>query len=130
LAGRTPTERTARAWRRPVARIADGLTMCGVATAAVDVSDGLVRDLGHLARASGVAAVLDRSAVQNFVSKEDQMTLMHVLCGGEDYALVCTSPTPITGFVHIGTIVSGTGVRLDDGTPLDDGGFDHFRTAE
>lgn len=127
--GRAPSAAAARAWRRPVARIADGLAMAGLATAAIDVSDGLARDLAALVQAGGVAAVLDGDALDEFVSKEDGATRALVLAGGEDYALVCSSPGPIAGFVRVGTIVAGQGLRVRDVTgehPLDPTGFDHF----
>ena len=51
-----------------------------------------------------------------------------MVAGGEDYALVCTSPGAIEGFVRIGEIEPGSGVFVRDGTrewPAH-GGFDHF----
>ncbi|MFO0586328.1 MAG: thiamine-phosphate kinase [Polyangiaceae bacterium] len=56
--------RAIEAWRRPRARIAEGLTLRNVATAAVDISDGLARDVGHLAQASTVRAVLEAAAFE------------------------------------------------------------------
>ena len=56
--------RAIQAWRRPRARIAEGLTLRGVATGAVDISDGLARDVGHLARASNVRAVIESNAFE------------------------------------------------------------------
>lgn len=129
VAGRTPSVAAAHAWRRPVARIADGLAMAGLATAAIDVSDGFARDLGALVRAGGVAAVLDGPALEKFVSKEDHVTLELVCSGGEDYALVCSSTEPIAGFVRVGTITRGKGVRVRDAAgehALEPRGFDHF----
>src|SRR6201999_4042720 len=86
------------AWRRPVARIDDGLAMNAVAHAAVDVSDGLARDAGHIAGASRVRIVLDEAAVRGDPLLRDAADALgadplHLaLFGGEDYALVVASP--------------------------------------
>ncbi len=90
------------------------------ASAMCDVSDGLVADLGHLARASGVRMDLQaRSLVEQRISLDD------VLHGGEDHALVAT----LTGAVPdgcrvIGRVLAGAGVTLD-GEPVS-GGWEHF----
>jgi len=124
------------AWRRPVARIDAGRAMIGKATAAIDVSDGLARDAGHLAAASGVRVVLDADRLRAAAAPAlvvaaralDAEPLDLMVAGGEDYALVCTSPGAIEGFVRIGEIEPGSGVFVRDGTrewPAH-GGFDHF----
>jgi thiamine-monophosphate kinase len=123
------------AWRRPVARIADGLRMVAVAHAAIDVSDGLARDLGHVAAASSARAVLDARALEadELLAEAardlgaDALDL--ALHGGEDYALVVSSAVPIEGFRRIGEITEGEGVALSTagGTrPIEARGFDHF----
>jgi len=125
------------AWRRPHARISDGLALVGVASAAIDVSDGLARDVAHVAEASGVRAVLDEAALRAHVADLDlaaaalgRDTLDFALYGGEDYALVATSRTPIAGFVSIGLVEEGSGVWLRDAMgkveALAARGFDHF----
>jgi thiamine-monophosphate kinase len=126
-----------RAWRRPVARIADGLAMSASAHACIDVSDGLARDAGHLARASGARVVLLREALDAAGGPAleaaaraigaDALDL--VLHGGEDYALVCASPVDVPGFVAIGVIDEGQGVWLRTETgesEIAPRGFDHF----
>ena len=114
----------------------------GGATAMLDVSDGLLRDLGRLARASGVAVDLDgaalsaqflgrlRSAAETVVADPWQW----VLGGGEDHALAATFPPSAAlpdGFVRVGTVHAADGDRR--GTVLVDGrapalshGWDHF----
>jgi thiamine-monophosphate kinase len=104
-----------RAWRRPRALIAEGLRMARVAHACIDVSDGLANDAGHLAHASKVRIRFDESALG---------TSDEVLSGGEDYALLCASPTAIEGFVRVGVVETGAGVFLGDRAIA--GGFDHF----
>lgn len=122
----------ASAWRTPRALVEDGLRMAAIAHAAIDVSDGLARDAGHLARASGVRVALDESALRNYLHSAtieiaDALgvdAIEFVLTGGEDYALLCASPGPIDGFTRIGTIERGEGVTLSGRAVA--GGFDHF----
>ena len=109
------------AHRRPAPPYAMGplLARAG-ATAMCDVSDGLLADLGHLARASGVAIDLDpRSLADQAVSLED------VLTGGEDHALVATLSGPLPeGCRVIGRVVAGAGVTVDREQVA--GGWEHF----
>jgi thiamine-monophosphate kinase len=109
-------------WPRPRARL-DLLDALADATAGIDISDGLIADAGHVARASGVDLVLDpeRVAAQG-------VPRSYALTGGEDYELLVTAPAPLPGFVVIGRVEAGPGVvRLADGSPLPDGpgGWDH-----
>jgi thiamine-monophosphate kinase len=137
----------AAALHQPQPRIALGLALRGIANSAIDISDGLLADLGHILDASQLAARLDFSALP--VSPALRGRLQHplamqcVLSGGDDYELCFTAPaaqhaeildiaarlkSPLT---HIGTIVSGLGCRVLDaaGEPINIGatGYDHFR---
>ncbi|WP_437636036.1 thiamine-phosphate kinase [Sorangium sp. So ce854] len=102
-------ERAVQAFRRPVARIDAGLRAAAVARAAIDVSDGLAADLGHLARASGVRVLLDPAALVG-ADLRDAAALLGAdalelaLHGGEDYAVVVAGPDlgSLPGFVAIG----------------------------
>lgn len=124
------------AWRRPRALVVEGRRMHGVAHAAVDLSDGLARDASHLAAASGVQVVLDGAALDALVTPDlaraasalGTSARALVLGGGEDYALLCASPTAIEGFVRIGECASGEGVVVREGghDVVVDAGFDHF----
>ena len=95
-------------------------------TAMIDISDGLSRDLGHIAQASGVGADLDASAIPLHadaitLSKQDGKTpLEHALHDGEDHELVFTSPDTITlpGVTRIGATSAGPGLFLRHGTDL------------
>lgn len=110
------------AWRRPRARIADGRAMAAAgATAAMDVSDGLAIDAHRLAEASGVALVFDDAALASY-----GVDLVHVLRGGEDYAVLATSPSAIEGFRVVGRVEKGAGVRLASGRVIEAEGFEHF----
>jgi thiamine-monophosphate kinase len=123
------------AWRRPVARVEQGLAVARVAHAAIDVSDGLARDAGHLAEASGVGIVVDERELAKDAVLADaaavlgQDALDLALHGGEDYALLAASPAAIEGFRRIGDIVGGRGLRLRGAggeRPIEARGFDHF----
>ncbi|MCK6557179.1 thiamine-phosphate kinase [Candidatus Binatia bacterium] len=148
-----PPRRPPPALRRrlvePQPRLAAGrwLVESGVATAMIDISDGLVQDIGHLCAASRVGAVLHAaalplSAAYRRVCGTDPTP---ALCGGEDYELAfAVAPRharrvdaasarlgcPLT---HVGDIVRGRGVDvLDDaGRPLriEAPGWDHFTGA-
>ena len=137
----------------PTPRVALGIALRGVATAAADISDGLVGDLGHILKASHVGASIDTAIAINLIANKDHITLGNgqfdaelalecVLAGGDDYELVFTAPpaardavqaasaqtqTPVT---RIGRIEAASGVRLLDaaGQPLarQFASFDHF----
>lgn len=133
------TEACVATWRRPTARISEGLAMRDVATAALDISDGLSQDAGHIAEASGVALVIDEAMLRACASPDlvraasalGQDVLELMLRGGEDYALLVTSKADaIPGFDRIGSVEAGMGVILQrmDKTraPIEGRGFDHF----
>jgi thiamine-monophosphate kinase len=131
--------RARQAFARPVARIAAGLALRGRATALIDVSDGLAGDVGHLARASEVAAVIELRALSRLVSPRlaelgdllGEPGTSLALYGGEDYALLASGPArkrPRAARV-IGHIERGGGafLELESGARLElSGGFDHF----
>ncbi len=128
------------AWRRPRALVAEGEAMAAHARGAIDVSDGLAQDLGHIARASGLRAVLEAQPLRAHVEPSlaaiarrlGAAPLELALYGGEDYALVAASPEPIPGFVRIGRFEAnaGAGVALEDENgktrAIATRGFDHF----
>ncbi len=96
LAGNHAEELLAR-YRRPRPRVQLGLRLAGLASAAIDVSDGLVADLGHVANASGQDAVIEAGRVPfsdaaraAFAIKPDLMKV--ALTGGDDYELLFTAP--------------------------------------
>lgn len=109
---------------RPTPRLALGLALRGIASAAIDLSDGLAGDLGHILAASGVGASLDAQAlpmsdafadlVPDALRDELQLT------GGDDYELcVCVPPQHIEAagrlaLTRIGRIEAEPGLRLVD----------------
>jgi thiamine-monophosphate kinase len=126
------------AWRRPRANVEGGRAMAGIAHAAIDVSDGLARDAGHIAEASHVALVIDAPSIladpalvrAAQVLGEDPVDL--ALHGGEDYALVAASDAPLPGFRRIGEVREGVGIVLRSPSgerAVEAQGFDHFRTG-
>ena len=131
---------------RPLPRLEAGAALTGVASAAIDISDGLLADLGHICLRSGTGAELDLAlfplspCVAAYVQQTGDWTLP--LSAGDDYEL-CVSVAPErrllaedrvrqTGclLTWIGETVSRSGVRCrrPDGTRLDPGarGYEHF----
>jgi thiamine-monophosphate kinase len=138
---------------QPTPRVALGLALRGVASAAIDVSDGLLGDLGHILKASACGATIDTSLAIDLIAvhaffetaegqagRAQQLAL--VLAGGDDYELLFTAPesarsavqaaaqasaTPVT---RIGRTETQAGLRLVDaqGQPVSGqfASFDHF----
>ncbi|MEV4676087.1 MULTISPECIES: thiamine-phosphate kinase [Actinomadura] len=95
------------------------------ATALLDVSDGLVQDLGHIADAGGVRIEIDSAAVPvpEILGPDG---LRHALTGGEDHAFAATFPGAVpASWSRIGTVAAGSGVRVDGREPPP-GAWDHF----
>lgn len=121
------------------------------ASAAIDISDGLSNDLGHLCKQSRVGARIFSDylplspSLKHYAAREKVDPLRWALHGGEDYELLFTVPPQYTKKVEhaaqhasipitkIGLITSSqSGIRLQDSegnlTPLPSGGFDHFHS--
>lgn len=142
-------------YQRPSPRLALGRRLAGLASACADVSDGLIADLGHICRASGVAAEIDGARIPLSVAgravlAENPAILAVLLTGGDDYELVLTVPprhvpevvaaaaTASVPIAEIGIILAGASgvaannqpVRVLDaqGQPLDlcSCGWRHF----
>jgi thiamine-monophosphate kinase len=130
-----------RYWQ-PQPQFALGLTLRGLATAALDISDGLVADVGHLAQASGVGVRIEQARVPLSPALcsllDHPAALGCALAGGDDYRLVFTAPAVHEAQIlrlHpevccIGQVVSGSGVQVVDeqGRPVDcpRQGYQHF----
>jgi thiamine-monophosphate kinase len=133
---------------QPTPRVALGQALRGTASAAVDVSDGLVGDLGHILTASRVGATLDADAATSTVAAASAPSLSIealrtcALSGGDDYELVFTAAPSaraaveqagkesFTRVTRIGRIEAEAGLRIVDasGSPVAQrfGSFDHF----
>ncbi|WP_448673825.1 thiamine-phosphate kinase [Pseudoxanthomonas mexicana] len=131
---------------RPTPRVAAGRALAGIATACVDVSDGLLADLGHVCARSHVAAHLDvdalpaSAALREAFGEADRIALQ--ASGGDDYELCFTAPADASADIdavsarlglqitRIGRIVAGEGVHPVDAksqpwsSPRR--GYDHF----
>jgi len=123
-----------RAQLRPEPPVGDGvLAALAGATAMLDVSDGLARDARRIATASGVAIELSRERVLAAAGEVEGAAwgLEQLLAGGEDHALLAAFPPGVVlpgGFVPIGRVLEGEGLRVD-GAPYEAlGGWDPFRT--
>ena len=130
----------------PEPRVAVGTAIRGLASAAIDISDGLLSDLGHIVEASVVGAELDiaqlplSEAMQECVMEEHRASL--ALGGGDDYELCITVPPEhcqaveeaVSSFdvslTRVGEIVTGEGVQCLDSfgepVPIERRGYNHF----
>lgn len=147
-AGELP-EALRRRLERPTPRLAEGRAAVGLAHAAIDLSDGLLADLGHVCRESGVGARLDlhRLPLSEPVARQVRAAAAWdlPLASGDDYEL-CLTVAPEHGralegrfreldapLYRIGVVEAGSGIRcqLPDGGLLGplSGGYEHFRNG-
>jgi thiamine-monophosphate kinase len=133
----------------PTPRVGLGEKLRGIANAAIDVSDGLTGDLGHVLHASGVGATIELAAIPSgaamqrlLASQQRDLALHCLLAGGDDYELCFTVPRAREVSVRnlarelglplarIGTIGAGAGVTVRDEAGRElaalPRGFDHF----
>ncbi len=136
------------ALHQPQPRVALGVALRDLANSAIDISDGLIADLGHILESSNLAAEVryDKLPVSSFFASCGdvmfELAQQCVLAGGDDYELCFTAPVGARDEIEavalslhqplkrIGKIVSGRGckVRAEDGSVMEiaQGGYDHF----
>ena len=121
---------------QPTPRVALGQALRGIASAAIDISDGLAGDLHHILRASGVGATIDASCAINLLAanariywargnfkgqKELSNPLFYVFSGGDDYELAFTAPRAARSAVEAASLQSQTVVtRIGQIDPVSD----------
>jgi len=131
---------------RPQPRVALGLALAGIAHGCIDVSDGLVADVAHVAKRSGAAAVIDWARVplsaEATALRENPTVRQAALGGGDDYELAFTAAAGRRDDIEalsarlnlalsrVGRIEAGTGVTVIDAAgramELAEAGYDHF----
>ncbi|MEM8773212.1 MAG: thiamine-phosphate kinase [Pseudomonadota bacterium] len=134
----------------PTPRLSMGAAIAGLATAAIDVSDGLIADAGHLARASGLKVEIDAvsiprsSAAGEWVARQQNRwkALSALAAFGDDYEILFSAPSTMrrsvtvaanaarTDVSRIGVVKKGEGVSLldENGREIEimSAGYDHF----
>lgn len=139
-------EQVRMAMEQPQPRVALGQALRGVASSAIDVSDGLLGDLAHLLKRSAVGATVEVDAVPRSAILASQTLALQrecTLAGGDDYELLFTAAPSDAAAVQavarrsgvaahrIGRIHASTGLRLVDAqgrtVPHRFGSFDHFK---
>ena len=135
------------ALHQPQPRVALGLALRCIASSAIDISDGLLADLGHILEASQAGAEVEFAAlplspvIQSRIAQP--LAKQCILSGGDDYELCFTAPAARHAelaemaarldlpLISIGEIVAGRGCVVRDATGnsinLETGGYDHFR---
>lgn len=138
-------EEAAPRMHAPTPRVALGQALAGIAHAAIDISDGLVGDLGHVLRRSAAGAELDADSLPAgpvLARREADLRRRFTLAGGDDYELCFTAPADRreaviaaaararTAVTRVGRVTAEPGLRLldADGRPLalQLSSFDHF----
>jgi len=134
-------------FRLPEPRVDLGRRLAGIAHAMIDVSDGLIADLGHICETSGVGAVVELASLPlspaaRFITDGAPGVRVDLAAGGDDYELLFTAPASLTEAIdglssalglpitRVGRIEAREGVRLIDTEgrpiPVDHPGYRHF----
>jgi thiamine-monophosphate kinase len=131
----------------PMPRVALGRKLSGLAHAAIDISDGLLADLGHILERSNVGARVDLESVPvtPALQEHPHLILACALAGGDDYELCFTAPVSLRDRIiavsesvpvratRIGSIVQAPGLIVADdqgkSIALPISGYDHFGTS-
>ena len=146
LSGKAP-EFLASRYRLPTPRLVFGHAFRALASAAIDVSDGLIADLGHIADVSDVrievdCAAIPLSPVLAGIKGDGRETRIHAATAGDDYEIAFTAPSAVeplireaarqtaTSITPIGRVMPGRGIALLDDAggevALERRGYTHF----
>ncbi|MDZ7627804.1 MAG: thiamine-phosphate kinase [Parvularculaceae bacterium] len=141
-------------YRLPMPRLGAGSALSGLATAAIDVSDGLFADAGHIAETAGVGIDIAAEKIPLSAAVSDwlnaqvdrSMAIADLASMGDDYEILFTAPQARrrsiemaaqltkTSIVRIGIVTRSGGVRLTSGSgeaiDAPDQGWDHFKSRE
>ena len=90
----------------PLPRVSVGLELSEFASSCIDISDGLIQDLGHILDSSEVGGRISSS----LIPVSEGAKLNDALFGGDDYQLLCTSPNQLNCFLLIGVITQELGI--------------------
>lgn len=135
-------------YQYPDPRLETGMGLVGLASACIDISDGLVADAGHLAAASGVGIELEATMIPFgdpvllWLENEGQAGLECLITGGDDYELLFAAPHENAAAIlalkgdggptisWLGSVIAGSGVMIRDDMgellTIDSTGFTHF----
>jgi thiamine-monophosphate kinase len=136
MSGKEPSERDRARFANPVPRIEPAIALAAMgATSAVDISDGLVADVAHIAAASKVRIEIDAEKIPRF----DGVSAIEASCAGEEYELAITAgEIDAVKFAdehglqltEVGRVVAGSPglTLLENGQPVPvPRGYDHFQ---
>ncbi len=137
LGKRTPDAALLKRYRRPQPRLALGIALRGIASACMDVSDGLLLDASRLAGASGLSVAIDSSAIPlSAAARASGLATASLAAMGDDYELLFTASCAVrsavlatavecrTPVARIGSVASGMGMTID-GVETDPTGYQH-----
>lgn len=132
LARKLPTE-LIQAHQRPVVQYQAAIAAWPSVSSMIDVSDGLLVDLGHIAAAAGVGINLDKNliaalitpALAEVAAEISADAINWVLAGGDDHAFALTAKELPQSAIRIGEVTAGAGVSLN-GEPIELLGYRHF----
>lgn len=136
------------ALHQPQPRVALGLALRGLAHSCIDISDGLLADLGHILKASNLGANINLHLVSCLPAlatrKQETQIQQAILAGGDDYELCFTAPSTVRAKIvalseslgvpltRIGVTTQGSALMVLDGDKvleLNQLGYNHFATA-
>lgn len=138
-------------YRFPLPRLEIGRQLHGIATSCMDISDGLMQDMGHIAECSGIGALIHWERVPLSEAAREKLLIVPgqqetILAGGDDYELLFTAPPQAhealqelacktsVNITNIGSVKEGRGIKIIDKNGndiyLSRNGYNHFTGPE